>query len=129
MLLLTLALFVTRVATNHQQAALSPYQLTILTDALDAGPNLHDSTPGRNNDLNFGNRYCKQMPKTGKAFHQSRPRDQCILIRRNDHDSLLRNRESMFHVHAGQAIPGDNCPVVSKCHGLGLSHINHGLDC
>src|SRR4051794_37918033 len=42
---LALALLVTRVAADHVQLALPPYQLAVFTDPLDTGANFHDCLP------------------------------------------------------------------------------------
>jgi hypothetical protein len=43
---LTLALLVTRVAANHEHAAVAPDNLAVFTNALDAGSHFHRPTSG-----------------------------------------------------------------------------------
>jgi hypothetical protein len=42
-----LALFMARVATNHDQPAVTPHDLAVLADAFHAGSHLHGPTSGR----------------------------------------------------------------------------------
>jgi hypothetical protein len=64
-----LALFVTRVAANHEKLPVPAHQLAILTDSFDARSHLHAATPKRSRPMPFLRKlpFYKNVPRVARV--------------------------------------------------------------